>query len=226
MTGRVSNHKRRDKNSNPGETIRSPRFEPSVTSEKDSSSKDELNVPLQIHPTDVPASIGELTTLLSRHEDERLLILSELLLDTTDKKDAHSQLYQKGLVRAAEALLSYPLHQVCERGLAPWQLKRSITLMQQRSPSRIEIEELADRVGLSPSHFSRAFKASTGLSPYRWQLEIRVKQAQVLLLKRNFAVEDIADRVGFFDSAHFTRVFKKIVGVPPGSWRKNAIEEN
>lgn len=187
-------------------------------------------VPLeQMLPADAHVSVDELMSLLSRQDDERLLTIHELLLDVAGNDESQSLLYREGLIRAAEALLtsaSGPAHASANTGLAPWQLKRSITLMQQRCPARVEVEELADVVGISVGHFSRAFKASMGLSPYRWQLEVRVKHAQTLLLKRHLAVEEIADTVGFVDSAHFTRVFKKIVGVTPGSWRKNAAAQN
>jgi AraC family transcriptional regulator len=73
---------------------------------------------------------------------------------------------------------------------------------------------------LSQWHFARAFKASTGLSPYQWQLDVRLKQAQDLLLTTDGTIEIIAQATGFVDAMHFNRLFKKKTGGTPSSWRR------
>ena len=68
------------------------------------------------------------------------------------------------------------------RGLAPWQLRRVVEYLDAHLPERVDLALLAALVGLSQSHFSRAFKASTGMAPYHWQLDARMRRAQALLI--------------------------------------------
>ncbi len=75
--------------------------------------------------------------------------------------------------------------------------------------------------GLSQWHFARAFKASTGLSPHRWQLNARIAKAQQLLLSGSMSQAQIALALGFAEQSHLCRVFKQMVGVPPAAWQRD-----
>lgn len=105
------------------------------------------------------------------------------------------------------------------KGLAPWQLRRVIDYMKASLPQRIELAHLAAMLGLSQAHFSRAFKASTGLAPYRWQLDFRIKHAQELLIDTSASLDQVAEVTGFADAVHFGRMFRKLIGVTPAVWR-------
>lgn len=83
----------------------------------------------------------------------------------------------------------------------------------------VRLAELAALTALSPAHLCRAFKASTGLSPHRWQLGRRIDAACVRLARGGEAVADIAVSLGFVDAPHFTRVFKQHVGTTPARFR-------
>lgn len=107
------------------------------------------------------------------------------------------------------------------RGLAPWQLRRVIDYMEACLPQRIELACLAAMVGLSQAHFSRAFKASTGLAPYRWQLDSRIRVAQELLINTTASLDQVAEATGFADAVHFGRTFRKHIGVTPAVWRND-----
>ncbi|CAM3704376.1 AraC family transcriptional regulator [Cereibacter sphaeroides] len=78
---------------------------------------------------------------------------------------------------------------------------------------------MAQVVGLSESWFTRLFRDTTGVTPLQWQLRQRVELAQTLL-EENLSVAEIADRLGFSDQAHLTRVFRQVTGQPPGAWRR------
>lgn len=106
-------------------------------------------------------------------------------------------------------------------GLAPWQLRRVIDYMEACLPQRIELACLAAMVGLSQAHFSRAFKASTGLAPYRWQLDSRIRVAQELLINTTASLDQVAEATGFADAVHFGRTFRKHIGVTPAVWRND-----
>jgi AraC-like DNA-binding protein len=105
--------------------------------------------------------------------------------------------------------------------LAPWQLRRVTEFMRDHLAETLQLTQLAAISGLSPSHFGRAFKGSTGLPPHRWHLKLRVEQASAMLIDAGASLADVACATGFADQSHFTRVFSKIVGMSPGAWRRS-----
>jgi AraC-like DNA-binding protein len=79
---------------------------------------------------------------------------------------------------------------------------------------------MARECGLSVSHFTRAFRRSFGMSPYRWLLERRIDRAKALLATSGISIADIAIRSGFSDQTTFTRAFGRLVGDSPARWRR------
>ena len=105
--------------------------------------------------------------------------------------------------------------------LAPWQLRAAMEYMDARVSSQLALRDLAMATGLSQSHFSRAFKASTGVAPYQWFLNTRIQRAQQLLLKQTASVAEVAAMAGFADQAHLTRAFSRATGATPAAWRRD-----
>ena len=68
---------------------------------------------------------------------------------------------------------------------------------------------------MSPHHFKRLFKESTGQSPYRYVVDARVRKAKELLTTGKFTISEAAFHLGFADQSHLTRNFKRVFGVPP-----------
>lgn len=79
------------------------------------------------------------------------------------------------------------------------------------------LEDLAAQVGAGPFVLLRAFRTATGLPPHAYLNQVRVRRARALL-DGGTAPGDVAAVVGFADQAHLNRHFKRIVGVPPGSY--------
>lgn len=158
-----------------------------------------------------------------RFSNDRLWHLTRLLSEAVNNPDPSMQLYGDGLVAAiASQLFAAPgLAEHRPGGLAPWQLRRVIEYMEAQFPDRIELGTLARLINLSQAHFSRAFKASTGMAPYRWQLDLRIRRAQSLLANADASLDEIAHATGFADTVHFGRTFRKLVGVSPGLWRND-----
>jgi AraC-like DNA-binding protein len=73
---------------------------------------------------------------------------------------------------------------------------------------------------LSTSHFSRAFKASTGVSPHQWVVTARLASARHLLANSETPLAEVADICGFSDQSHFSRVFGRFHATSPGVWRR------
>jgi transcriptional regulator GlxA family with amidase domain len=105
-------------------------------------------------------------------------------------------------------------------GLAPWQQRRVTEYMEAHLAEHLCLSLLAQIVRLSATHFSRAFKQSTRVSPHKWLINLRCERAQAMLLEPTLGVADIAMATGFSDQAHFTRVFGRVVGTPPAAWRR------
>ena len=158
-----------------------------------------------------------------RFSDQRIWPLMKLLADTVGDTDPSVQLYCDGLVAAiAAGLFAKPCELVADgRGLSPWQLRRVTDFLDAHLSERIDLAELAAIVGLSQSHFSRSFKASTGMPPYRWQLESRIRRARKLLLETDATLEEVAEVTGFADAVHFGRTFRKLIGATPVAWRRD-----
>ncbi len=85
---------------------------------------------------------------------------------------------------------------------------------------RITMEEMARRVFLSPAYFSRVFKQETGQSFNAWLNRVRIDKSKELLLHQNLRLTDIAQLVGFEDQSYFTKVFRRITGMPPLKFRE------
>lgn len=108
-------------------------------------------------------------------------------------------------------------------GLAPWQIKRVLEAMEEHLPGDIRLQGLADIAGLSPAHFGRAFKHSTGLSPHRWLQRRRIERAQELMARTPCTLAEVALAVGFSAQAPFTTAFRRIAGTTPGAWRRRRL---
>ncbi len=117
---------------------------------------------------------------------------------------------QFSLIVGAHVLKTYaglpPLGATKRGGLAPWQGKRATEMMTQSSTGTSISRIWRVNVGYPWSHFTRAFRSTYGLSPYRWLLERRIDRAKALLVSSDFQIADIAIRSGFSDQAAFTLV--------------------
>jgi AraC family transcriptional regulator len=105
-------------------------------------------------------------------------------------------------------------------GLANYQAHRALEYIEAKLESKIEIGTLAGSIGLSKSHFSRAFKRSIGFSPTAYISTRRVVRAQLMMTSTGERLADIALVCGFADQSHFNRCFRDLVGISPGIWRR------
>ena len=101
-------------------------------------------------------------------------------------------------------------------GLSTVAKRRALELMELGTDGRLSVESLAKEVGLSPAHFSRAFKETMGVPPHRYLLNLRLERARRMLDAEDATLSAVAQRAGFADQAHFTRLFKREYGVTPG----------
>lgn len=100
------------------------------------------------------------------------------------------------------------------------QMRKIVARFEAGGGRRLRVAEMAEAVGLSESWFSHVFKNTTGMTPVRWQAERRIDLAKTLLGEGILSISDIADRLGFSDQAHLTRVFHQVEGETPAAWRR------
>lgn len=86
----------------------------------------------------------------------------------------------------------------------------------------VTLAELARLTGFSPFHLSRIFRAAVGVAPYAYLSLVRVRRARELLA-RGYPLSAVTYETGFFDQSHFTRSFKRVVGVPPGQYARQVM---
>lgn len=106
-------------------------------------------------------------------------------------------------------------------GLSTTAQRRVLELIDARLDARLTVEMLAAEAGLSPAHFAHAFKASLGQPPHRYVLTLRLERARRLLDTSCASLSDVAQRAGFSDQAHLTRLFKRAFGITPGAIDRN-----
>jgi AraC-like DNA-binding protein len=102
--------------------------------------------------------------------------------------------------------------------LAEWQVELARQLLSTPSEDA-SIAVAAAACGTSPGYFSKAFRATVGMCPRRWQAHSRVDRAKSLLETSTRMMIDIAGDCGFTEQSHFNHTFTRLVGCNPGAWR-------
>jgi AraC family transcriptional regulator len=106
-------------------------------------------------------------------------------------------------------------------GLAGWQLRRVVDYMAEFMATDIALADLTRLTGLSRAQFFRAFKQSTGLSPHRFLIRMRIDHARVLLETSDLSITEVSRAAGFVKTRCFTAAFAEHIGMPPRLFRKS-----
>ena len=100
-------------------------------------------------------------------------------------------------------------------------IKKGIVSLQEEWNKNEKNEKYARICGVSESSFYAYFKEWSGESPKEYKNRIRINAAKSMLENSNLPISEIAFRVGFDDPYYFSRLFKKMVGVPPRTFRNH-----
>lgn len=98
-------------------------------------------------------------------------------------------------------------------------LGRVADVVEARLGDPLAVADLAAAATLSPFHFARAFKASTGLAPHEYVTSRRMERARTLLLGSRLSVPEVAYAVGLSNVSHFRRMFRRHTGLLPSDLR-------
>ena len=157
--------------------------------------------------------------------DDDALRLAACLLPSLEANTT-SQLFTDHVILALRTLIAQrygktrPTRRACG-GLTPRQEKLAKEMLLASMRDDTMAADISKAVGLSRSYFIRAFCETVGEPPHRWLTLQKIEEARRLLAESDLPLADIALCCGFSDQSHFTRVFSRISGMPPGAWRHN-----
>jgi AraC family transcriptional regulator len=102
------------------------------------------------------------------------------------------------------------------------QLDRVVECMDANLTRPLTLADLAEAASLSPTHFARRFKATTGAAPHQHIMRLRLQRAQRLLRETSRSIAQVAFECGFSHQGHLTRVFTRLAGITPAAFRRTA----
>lgn len=97
-------------------------------------------------------------------------------------------------------------------------IDRARAVMQDQIDEGVEVETIARRVGVGYARLLDVFRQYTGLTPYQYFLQLRIRRAQELLREPGASVKAVSATMNFENQYYFSRLFKKKTGVAPTSW--------
>ncbi len=106
--------------------------------------------------------------------------------------------------------------------LPAYRLRRVTQHIQENLQGQLRLRELSALVHMSPHHFARLFKQSTGVPPHRFLVQRRIDEARALLAAQMVPIAEIARSVGFRTPSHFTTTFRRVTGTTPSAYRSTA----
>jgi AraC-like DNA-binding protein len=158
-------------------------------------------------------------------------LVGELLSALSNMLNEERESAEESLSRAAALLQGVetprtPEAQELKGGLAPWQVRKVTAHIESNLGRSLRSGDLATVARLSPAHFSRTFRNTFGCSPLEYVTRRRIERAQGLMLSTDVPLAQIALDCGLADQAHFSRLFRRVVGECPRAWRRARMSAN
>ncbi|MBV8116311.1 MAG: helix-turn-helix transcriptional regulator [Silvibacterium sp.] len=191
---------------------------------------------LQMRPDFVERGIGEIAKggrveLMQRMDlsDAQIARLMESLRADVAAGLPSGALFGESIATALSAHIAQRYSTLTNRletyrgGLARSRLNRVVEYIHAHLDNNLELSTLAEVAGLNVYHFARAFKQSTGESPHQYVLRRRIEHAKELLRQPQLSVIEASARTGFVDQSHFSKVFRRMVGLAPSEYRIRAL---
>ena len=99
-------------------------------------------------------------------------------------------------------------------------VQKSILYMKENLEDKVTLNDIAQHVGYSPSHFGNLFVEETSYSPVDYYNQLKVQRACSYLQFSDLKIKEIAFRLGYFDPFHFSKAFKKEMDITPKEYRR------
>jgi AraC family transcriptional regulator len=158
-------------------------------------------------------------------EDDRLAALMSAMFAEVKEGCPSGRLFGESISVALLAYLAgrYATPRRADDGaamLSSAQLRSILAYIRANLSSDIRVTDLAGLVNMSPSHFSRVFKASFGETPYRFVMQERIEGAKgMLAATTKLSASQVGMAFGFASQSHFVKVFRQFAGVTPKQYR-------
>mgnify|MGYP002769821788 CR=1 FL=1 len=98
----------------------------------------------------------------------------------------------------------------------------AITIMEENPTCHFSLKQLASKLNMSVSSFSKKFRDQIGISPMEYLLKIRLLQVQYLLASNSKSMNEIAAESGFCSANYMIKLFRRAYGITPAKYRKSA----
>jgi AraC family transcriptional regulator len=166
----------------------------------------------------------ELRSVLFSH-DPQLAAIARSFHVEMNQAGIGGQLYSESL---ANILNIHLLRHYCTQtitlrtfkdGLSQHSLQQILDYIHSHLDRDLSLETLANLANMSKYHFIYLFKRSKGMTPHQYVIQQRIQRAQELLRDRKLAISEIGLACGFANQSHFTRLFRKHMGIAPKAYR-------
>lgn len=151
------------------------------------------------------------------------------LADEIDNGQPAGKLYAESLVStlAVHLLRHYSTESLVDDihfgGLPAHKLRRVTEFIEENLDRDLELAEIAQAVDLSPYHFARSFKQTTGFTPIQFLMQRRIETAKRLLAESEAPLVDVGLSVGFKNQSHFSTLFRKLTSMTPKAYRNEYL---
>lgn len=98
--------------------------------------------------------------------------------------------------------------------------RKVVAYLEEHFVEKLLLQEVADAVGLNKNYMCSAFKKDTGMTVGTCLTVIQIRKAAELISFSDLTLNQVASATGFVNLSHFNRIFKKVVGIPPGHYRR------
>lgn len=145
--------------------------------------------------------------------------LFEELFQCNDLEQPYKQLISSAVICK---LVSYYMEHctVLERKQSEDDIDKAIDYIKNNYAEFISLKELAQNANFTPNYFIKKFQERTGYTPIKYVNMIRIEIAKSYLLHSEYSVNHVLEKVGFLDSAYFSKLFKKTTGYSPKAFRE------
>ena len=152
--------------------------------------------------------------------DEELLDAFYRLALLLEKSEAEQQIMSPIVIkeiyyRLLTGPLGNQLRLINTKGTTSNQIAQAISILKEKYAEKLNMDEIAQSVNMAPSSFYRNFKKVTQVSPLQYQKQLKLYEAQRLLLSGNYDAATAGYEVGYESPTQFSREYKKMFGNPP-----------